>query len=161
MKASNPIVMIQAYRLLAARMAEEGMDYPFHLGVTEAGDGEEGRVKSAIGIGTLLKDGIGDTIRVSLTEDAVDEIPVAYAIAKPYNARLAAQDQVARCRACHRHARHPCRRKAAILTGTRGVQPRGYAWGPAGGRRPASTGRIGDHCAADGCRWHTRSRSGR
>jgi (E)-4-hydroxy-3-methylbut-2-enyl-diphosphate synthase len=93
MKASNPLVMIQAYRLLAARMAEEGMDYPFHLGVTEAGDGEEGRVKSAIGIGSLLEDGIGDTIRVSLTEDAVHEIPAAYAIARPYNARLAAPEQ--------------------------------------------------------------------
>ena len=93
MKASNPLVMIQAYRLLAARMAEEGMDYPFHLGVTEAGDGEEGRVKSAMGIGSLLEDGIGDTIRVSLTEDSVHEIPAAYAIARPYNARLAAPDQ--------------------------------------------------------------------
>jgi (E)-4-hydroxy-3-methylbut-2-enyl-diphosphate synthase len=69
-------------------MDEEGMDYPFHLGVTEAGDGEEGRVKSAIGIGSLLEDGIGDTIRVSLTEDAVHEIPAAQAIARPYNARL-------------------------------------------------------------------------
>lgn len=88
MKASNPLVMIQAYRLLAARMDEEGMDYPFHLGVTEAGDGEEGRVKSAIGIGSLLEDGIGDTIRVSLTEDAVHEIPAAQAIARPYEARL-------------------------------------------------------------------------
>jgi (E)-4-hydroxy-3-methylbut-2-enyl-diphosphate synthase len=95
MKASNPLVMIQAYRLLAARMEEEGLDYPFHLGVTEAGDGEEGRVKSAIGIGSLLEDGIGDTIRVSLTEDSVHEIPAAYAIAKPYNAHLASQDQVA------------------------------------------------------------------
>lgn len=93
MKASNPLVMIQAYRLLAARMAEEGMDYPFHLGVTEAGDGEEGRVKSAIGIGALLEDGIGDTIRVSLTEDAVHEIPAASAIVKPYNARLTSQTQ--------------------------------------------------------------------
>jgi len=93
MKASNPLVMIQAYRLLAARMAEEGMDYPFHLGVTEAGDGEEGRVKSAIGIGALLEDGIGDTIRVSLTEDAVHEIPAAAAIVKPYNARLTSPEQ--------------------------------------------------------------------
>jgi (E)-4-hydroxy-3-methylbut-2-enyl-diphosphate synthase len=92
MKASNPLVMIQAYRLLAARMAEEGMDYPFHLGVTEAGDGEEGRVKSAVGIGALLEDGIGDTIRVSLTEDSVHEIPAAYALVKPYNARLASRD---------------------------------------------------------------------
>ncbi len=89
MKASNPLVMIQAYRLLAARMDEEGMDYPFHLGVTEAGDGVEGRVKSAIGIGALLEDGIGDTIRVSLTEDAVHELPAAYAIAAPYNRRKA------------------------------------------------------------------------
>jgi (E)-4-hydroxy-3-methylbut-2-enyl-diphosphate synthase len=89
MKASNPLVMIQAYRLLATRMDDEGMDYPFHLGVTEAGDGEEGRIKSAVGIGSLLEDGIGDTIRVSLTEDAVHEIPAAQAIAGPYNARLA------------------------------------------------------------------------
>lgn len=89
MKASNPLVMIQAYRLLAVRMDEEGMAYPFHLGVTEAGDGEEGRIKSAIGIGSLLEDGIGDTIRVSLTEDAVYEIPAAQAIAKPYNTHLA------------------------------------------------------------------------
>ena len=89
MKASNPQVMIQAYRLLAARMDEEAMDYPFHLGVTEAGDGVEGRVKSAIGIGALLEDGIGDTIRVSLTEDAVYELPAAHAIAAPYNRRQA------------------------------------------------------------------------
>ena len=89
MKASNPLVMIQAYRLLAARMDEEDMDYPFHLGVTEAGDGVEGRVKSAIGIGALLEDGIGDTIRVSLTEDAVYELPAAHAIAAPYNRRQA------------------------------------------------------------------------
>ena len=89
MKASNPLVMVQAYRLLAARMDEEGMDYPFHLGVTEAGDGVEGRVKSAIGIGALLEDGIGDTIRVSLTEDAVYELPAAHAIATSYNRRQA------------------------------------------------------------------------
>jgi (E)-4-hydroxy-3-methylbut-2-enyl-diphosphate synthase len=85
MKASNPLIMIQAYRLLAARMAELGMDYPFHLGVTEAGDGVDGRMKSAVGIGSLLEDGIGDTIRVSLTEDPVAEIPVAYALVKKYN----------------------------------------------------------------------------
>ena len=96
MKASNPLVMIQAYRLLAARMDEEGMDYPFHLGVTEAGDGEEGRVKSAIGIGALLEDGIGDTIRVSLTEDSVHEIPAAYTIARPFNAGLAMAATAAR-----------------------------------------------------------------
>jgi (E)-4-hydroxy-3-methylbut-2-enyl-diphosphate synthase len=69
MKASNPKVMIQAYRLLAARLDALGMNYPFHLGVTEAGNGEDGRIKSAIGIGSLLEDGIGDTIRVSLTAD--------------------------------------------------------------------------------------------
>ena len=84
MKSSNPKVMIEAYRLLVARLAQEGPDwnYPIHLGVTEAGDGEDGRIKSAIGIGSLLNDGIGDTIRVSLTEDSVHEIPVAAALAK-------------------------------------------------------------------------------
>ncbi|RXK55643.1 4-hydroxy-3-methylbut-2-en-1-yl diphosphate synthase [Oleiharenicola lentus] len=81
MKSSNPKVMIQAYRLLVSRMAQEDMHYPLHLGVTEAGDGEDGRIKSAIGIGSLLLDGLGDTIRVSLTEDSVYEIPVAQAIA--------------------------------------------------------------------------------
>lgn len=82
MKASNPKVMIAAYRLLVARLLEEGEDwnYPIHLGVTEAGDGEDGRIKSAIGIGSLLADGIGDTIRVSLTEDSEHEIPIAKAL---------------------------------------------------------------------------------
>jgi (E)-4-hydroxy-3-methylbut-2-enyl-diphosphate synthase len=82
MKASNPKVMIQAYRLLVARLRDLGADwnYPLHLGVTEAGDGEDGRTKSAIGMGSLLVDGIGDTVRVSLTEDAVHEIPVARAL---------------------------------------------------------------------------------
>ncbi|MGA0899261.1 MAG: (E)-4-hydroxy-3-methylbut-2-enyl-diphosphate synthase [Luteolibacter sp.] len=86
MKASNPKVMIQAYRLLIARLDQEGPDwnYPIHLGVTEAGDGEDGRIKSAVGIGSMLADGIGDTIRVSLTEDSIHEIPVAAALAKPY-----------------------------------------------------------------------------
>ena len=79
MKASNPKVMIVAYRLLVSALNEEGSDwnYPMHVGVTEAGDGEDGRIKSAIGIGSLLNDGIGDTVRVSLTEEAVCEIPVA------------------------------------------------------------------------------------
>lgn len=81
MKASNPKVMIQAYRLMVARMAQENMHYPLHLGVTEAGDGDDARIKSAIGIGSLLVDGLGDTIRVSLTEDPVAEIPVARAMA--------------------------------------------------------------------------------
>ncbi|MCR6657671.1 MAG: (E)-4-hydroxy-3-methylbut-2-enyl-diphosphate synthase [Opitutus sp.] len=82
MKASNPKVMIQAYRLLVERMQQENMHYPLHLGVTEAGDGEDGRIKSSIGIGSLLLDGLGDTIRVSLTEDSVYEVPVARAIAE-------------------------------------------------------------------------------
>lgn len=82
MKASNPKVMIEAYRLVVSLMNEEGMDYPLHLGVTEAGDGEDARIKSAIGIGSLLLDGLGDTIRVSLTEDPVAEVPVARDLAK-------------------------------------------------------------------------------
>lgn len=81
MKSSNPKVMIEAYRLLVEHMNRAGMTYPLHLGVTEAGDGEDGRIKSAIGIGSLLYDGLGDTIRVSLTEDSVYEIPVARALA--------------------------------------------------------------------------------
>jgi len=88
MKASNPKVMIEAYRLLVAHLDTqpgEGWNYPLHLGVTEAGDGEDGRIKSAIGIGSLLHDGIGDTVRVSLTEDAVYEIPVAQALVAPFN----------------------------------------------------------------------------
>jgi (E)-4-hydroxy-3-methylbut-2-enyl-diphosphate synthase len=85
MKSSNPLVMVQAYRLLINHMMEEfGECYPLHLGVTEAGDGEDGRIKSAIGIGTLLEDGIGDTIRVSLTEDPELEIPVCKDIVKRY-----------------------------------------------------------------------------
>jgi (E)-4-hydroxy-3-methylbut-2-enyl-diphosphate synthase len=84
MKASNPKVMIQAYRLLVARMDALGMNYPLHLGVTEAGNGEDGRIKSAIGICSLLEDGLGDTIRVSLTEDPEFEIPVALRIARRY-----------------------------------------------------------------------------
>ncbi|WP_193212750.1 (E)-4-hydroxy-3-methylbut-2-enyl-diphosphate synthase [Luteolibacter marinus] len=89
MKASNPKVMIEAYRLLVARLEQEGADwnYPIHLGVTEAGDGEDGRIKSAIGIGSLLADGIGDTIRVSLTEDAIHEVPVARALAGPFQTK--------------------------------------------------------------------------
>ncbi|MFM2338528.1 MAG: (E)-4-hydroxy-3-methylbut-2-enyl-diphosphate synthase, partial [Bacteroidota bacterium] len=85
MKSSNPQVMVQAYRLLVNTMQSEfGEIYPLHLGVTEAGDGEDGRIKSAIGIGTLLEDGIGDTIRVSLTEDPEFEIPVCKDIIKRY-----------------------------------------------------------------------------
>ncbi|GAC1315469.1 MAG: hypothetical protein NVSMB2_07130 [Chloroflexota bacterium] len=89
MKASNPKVMIQAYRLLVARMDEEGLEpYPLHLGVTEAGLGEDGRIKSAVGIGALLDDGLGDTVRVSLTEEPEAEVPVAQRLVAPYNAGL-------------------------------------------------------------------------
>jgi (E)-4-hydroxy-3-methylbut-2-enyl-diphosphate synthase len=91
MKSSNPLVMVQAYRLLVTVMEQEfGVCYPLHLGVTEAGDGEDGRIKSAIGIGALLEDGIGDTIRVSLTEDPEFEIPVCKDLVKRYEARAAA-----------------------------------------------------------------------
>ncbi len=84
MKSSNISIVIQATRLLVAKMMSEGMDYPIHLGVTEAGDGEDGRIKSAAGIGVLLEEGIGDTIRVSLTEDPLNEIPFAKKLVEPY-----------------------------------------------------------------------------
>ena len=87
MKASNPQVMVQAYRLLVETMVAEGMNYPLHLGVTEAGDGEDGRIKSAVGIGTLLEDGLGDTIRVSLTEEPEFEVPVARDLVNRYHSR--------------------------------------------------------------------------
>ncbi|MDH4089067.1 MAG: (E)-4-hydroxy-3-methylbut-2-enyl-diphosphate synthase [Cyclobacteriaceae bacterium] len=88
MKSSNPQVMVQAYRLLVQKMDEEGFKpYPLHLGVTEAGDGEDGRIKSSVGIGTLLEDGLGDTIRVSLTEEPEAEVPVAYDLARRYDTR--------------------------------------------------------------------------
>lgn len=84
MKASNTLVMVQAYRLLVAEMLKNGRCYPLHLGVTEAGDGEDGRIKSAVGIGALLEDGIGDTIRVSLTEEPEFEVPVAQKLAQKF-----------------------------------------------------------------------------
>ncbi len=87
MKASNPQIMVQAYRLLVHKMMETGRNYPLHLGVTEAGDGEDGRIKSALGIGALLEDGLGDTIRVSLTEEPEAEIPVAKALVERYKHR--------------------------------------------------------------------------
>ncbi|NQY67662.1 MAG: (E)-4-hydroxy-3-methylbut-2-enyl-diphosphate synthase [Flavobacteriales bacterium] len=87
MKASNPQVMVQAYRLLVQKMTDEGMDYPLHLGVTEAGEGEDGRIKSAVGIGTLLEDGLGDTVRVSLTEEPEFELPVALSLINRYKSR--------------------------------------------------------------------------
>ena len=85
MKSSNPQVMVQAYRLLVQTMDANNMHYPLHLGVTEAGDGDDGRIKSALGIGTLLEDGIGDTVRVSLTEDPEFEVPVARNLVKSYS----------------------------------------------------------------------------
>lgn len=95
MKSSNPQVMVQAYRLLVQKMDEEfGECYPLHLGVTEAGDGEDGRIKSAIGIGALLEDGIGDTIRVSLTEDPEFEVPVCRDIIAKYTRPIAEQNTI-------------------------------------------------------------------
>ncbi|MDB5009146.1 MAG: ispG [Mucilaginibacter sp.] len=91
MKSSNPQVMVQAYRLLVETMVAEGMNYPLHLGVTEAGDGEDGRIKSAVGIGTLLEDGLGDTVRVSLTEEPEAEAPVAIALVERYVNRAKAK----------------------------------------------------------------------
>jgi (E)-4-hydroxy-3-methylbut-2-enyl-diphosphate synthase len=87
MKASNTRIMVEAYRLLIKKMEAEGMNYPLHIGVTEAGGGEDGRIKSAVGIGTLLEDGIGDTVRVSLTEDPEFEAPVAIQLVNRYNDR--------------------------------------------------------------------------
>ncbi len=93
MKASNPKVMVQAYRLLVNKMIANNMNYPLHLGVTEAGEGEDGRIKSAVGIGTLLEDGLGDTVRVSLTEDPEFEAPVAIALVNRYvNRNVSAND---------------------------------------------------------------------
>jgi (E)-4-hydroxy-3-methylbut-2-enyl-diphosphate synthase len=101
MKASRVPVMLSAYRLLVQRMDAENMDYPIHLGVTEAGDGEYGRIKSTAGIGTLLGEGIGDTIRVSLTEAPEKEIPVCYGILQALGLRKTMVEYVA-CPSCGR-----------------------------------------------------------
>jgi (E)-4-hydroxy-3-methylbut-2-enyl-diphosphate synthase len=101
MKASRVPVMLAAYRLMAKRMDDLGMDYPLHLGVTEAGDGEYGRIKSTAGIGTLLAEGIGDTIRVSLTEAPEKEIPVCYSILQALGLRKTMVEYVA-CPSCGR-----------------------------------------------------------
>ncbi len=101
MKASNVAVMVQSTRLFVQKMQELGMDYPIHLGVTEAGDALQARYKSAAGIGALLIDGIGDTIRVSLTEDPVEEIPVAYDILQAVGARISQCEYIA-CPSCGR-----------------------------------------------------------
>jgi (E)-4-hydroxy-3-methylbut-2-enyl-diphosphate synthase len=95
MKSSNTQVMVEAYRLLSKKLKDGGFkDYPMHLGVTEAGEGEDGRIKSAVGIGTLLEDGLGDTIRVSLTEDPEFEIPVAQDLVRRYDTRAAQQEPI-------------------------------------------------------------------
>ena len=101
LKASNTRIMILSNRLLVERMKIEGMDYPIHLGVTEAGAGEDGRIKSAIGIGSLLADGIGDTIRVSITEDPEFEIPVAYGILQATGVRITKTEFIS-CPSCAR-----------------------------------------------------------
>lgn len=101
LKSSNVRVMTEATRLLVHDLDEKGWDYPLHLGVTEAGDGDDGRIKSAVGIGSLLVDGIGDTIRVSLTEDPEREIPVAYNILQASRARITKTDYIA-CPGCGR-----------------------------------------------------------
>ena len=101
MKASNVKVMVQSTRLFVEKMEEQGMNYPIHLGVTEAGDGDQARLKSAAGIGALLLDGIGDTVRVSLTEDPVAEIPVAYDILQAVGVRISKAEYIA-CPSCGR-----------------------------------------------------------
>src|SRR5205085_11525799 len=101
LKASRVPVMIAANRLMAQRMDEEGMDYPLHLGVTEAGDGQYARVKSTAGIATLLAEGIGDTIRVSLAEDPVNELPVCYDILQSLGLRKTKVEYIA-CPSCGR-----------------------------------------------------------
>lgn len=94
LKASNTVVMVEAYRELAAMMQQAGTVFPMHLGVTEAGNGDSGRIKSCVGIGTLLREGIGDTVRVSLTEPPANEIPVARYIADYYEGRLSKHDEM-------------------------------------------------------------------
>ncbi|MEO1429185.1 MAG: (E)-4-hydroxy-3-methylbut-2-enyl-diphosphate synthase [Cyanobacteria bacterium J06633_8] len=122
LKASRVPVMLAAYRLMAQRMDAEGMDYPLHLGVTEAGDGEYGRIKSTAGIATLLADGIGDTIRVSLTESPEKEIPVCYSILQALGLRKTMVEYVA-CPSCGRtlfnleEVLHKVREATSHLTG--------------------------------------------
>ena len=101
LKSSNTVLMVQAVRLLVERMEVENFDFPLHLGVTEAGDGEDGRIKSAIGIGALLVDGIGDTIRVSLSEEPENEIPVAFGILQATRSRITKTEYIS-CPGCGR-----------------------------------------------------------
>ena len=115
MKSSNPRVVVEAYRLLAARLDQEHKPYPFHVGVTEAGDGEDGRLKSSVGIGALLLDGLGDTIRVSLTEDPVHEIPVAKSL-------------VRLCDLSRLGAIPACRKRSTSTTSTAATCPCAATW---------------------------------
>jgi (E)-4-hydroxy-3-methylbut-2-enyl-diphosphate synthase len=101
LKASNTVLMINAVRMLVERMDAEDFHFPLHLGVTEAGEGEDGRIKSAVGIGSLLADGIGDTIRVSLSEDPEKEIPVAFAILQATRTRITKTEYIS-CPSCGR-----------------------------------------------------------
>jgi (E)-4-hydroxy-3-methylbut-2-enyl-diphosphate synthase len=100
-KASNTVIMVESVRLLVERMEAEGMTFPLHLGVTEAGEGEDGRLKSAVGIGALLIDGIGDTIRVSLSEPPENEIPVAYSLLQSARMRMTKTEYIS-CPGCGR-----------------------------------------------------------
>jgi (E)-4-hydroxy-3-methylbut-2-enyl-diphosphate synthase len=124
LKSSNTRVMIQANRLLVERMKQEKMDFPIHLGVTEAGSGEDGRLKSAIGIGSLLADGIGDTIRVSITEAPENEIPVAFGILQSAGVRITKTEYIS-CPSCARtlfdieEVMEKVREKTSHLTGLR------------------------------------------
>ncbi len=143
MKASNPKVMIQCYRLLVARLEQEGPDwnYPIHLGVTEAGEGEDGRIKSAIGIGSLLCDGLGDTIRVSLTEDSPREIEVCRDLLA--QVPTLTSDVGPRTFRPHGHAAfRPFQLRAAVHAGDRTGRGRPVWWCPdrSGGRHPRHVG---------------------
>jgi (E)-4-hydroxy-3-methylbut-2-enyl-diphosphate synthase len=156
MKSSNPKVMVQAYRLLVARLDAEKLGaYPLHLGVTEAGDGEDGRTKSAAGIGALLEDGIGDTIRVSLTEAPEAEIPVAKALAGIYDRRQVLERIIAPDEAVDAYA---YRRRVAAIARLASTQPTGAPCGggliprvlvplrasAATGKEPAADARVAD-----------------
>lgn len=125
-KASNTRVMVESVRLLCKAMEQEGMDYPLHLGVTEAGEGEDGRLKSAVGIGSLLIDGIGDTIRVSLSEEPENEIPVAHAILQAARVQFSKPEFIS-CPGCGRtlyDLQSTIRRIKAAITERANVNPR-------------------------------------
>lgn len=122
MKSSNPLVMVQAYRLLCQKLDEQGLKpYPLHLGVTEAGEGEDGRIKSAVGIGTLLEDGLGDTVRVSLTEDPEYEVPVARALVERYTHRAARAQRIPELDQSPIHPFQYTRRKTAEVANLGGT----------------------------------------